>query len=449
MKKHIFIFYTLLLLSCVSTPQPTSKSKLPRSNKWLNPQGETFAINQKWWKAFGDETLNSLIKKAIQQNISLQIAVQRSKLAATSLAEAKLKRVPGASVSLSKESSVSEANSTQKTFKASASLSWESDLWGKFSKMSSANLAEYKATEADWRASYLKLIKDITINYISLRQYDEQRSLLEKALGYSSDLKKIHQLLFEKGVEDKVNYSLEKAENLRIQSEIIEVERARKVILNQIAILVAEPEGVQIPPRKLTSSLKPLDFPKDITANLLERRPDVIAAELRVQKDFLMSESTRAARLPTITLGLSGSLANESISLLTQGWAAAIIPKISFPALDPQTKINVEKQDINLAITKKQYEETIVKAISEVEIALTNRQAHVKRMVLERSRLKELTDADEKNALSFKAGVISSLERIQFQQQLISAEQQILNFYSQELQDTVTLFTALGGGWDY
>jgi outer membrane protein TolC len=162
-----------------------------------------------------------------------------------------------------------------------------------------------------------------------------------------------------------------------------------------------------------------------------------------------MSESTRAARLPSVTLGLSGDLANESLSLLTQGWTAAIIPKISFPALDPQTKVNVEKQDINLEITKKQYKNTVIKAIAEVENALINRQARLKRMKLERDRFKELNDADIKNALNHKAGVISTLERIQFQQQLIGSRQEILNFYSQELQDTVAIFTALGGGWEF
>ena len=201
--------------------------------------------------------------------------------------------------------------------------------------------------------------------------------------------------------------------------------------------------------KNLQESLKPLVFPKDINANLLERRPDVIAAELRVQKDYQMSESTRAARMPSITLGLSGDLANESLSLLTQGWTAAIVPKISFPALDPQTKINVEKQDINLEMTKKQYKDTVIKAIAEVETALINRQSRLKRMNLEKARLKELEEADVKNALSLKAGVISTLERIQFQQQLISSRQQILNFYSQELQDTVAIFTALGGGWEF
>jgi len=452
---HKFITKTLLisllfgfLFSCVSDKPPEKEVELPAENKWLNPKGQAFQIEKDWWKKFGDETLNSLIDKAVAQNLNLQVMLERTKLAEKLITEANLKKIPKVSADFGKEKTNSANSQTQENFTASAGASWEIDIWGKFSKMSSANLAEYKASEADWRASYLKLIKDITVNYITLRQYDEQRLLFEESLNNSDQLVKIYKQRFDNGVEDKTNLSLQNAESLRLKSELVEIDRARAVIANQISILLGEASATtKLTPSKLTDTLKPLIFPNDIKANLLERRPDIIAAELRVQKDYQMSEYTRAARLPSVSLGLSLNLKNDAISTLTQGWATAILPKISFPALDPQTKINVEKQDINLEITKKQYKETVIKAIGEVEDSLINRQARLKRMELETRRFKELTDADVKNALSHKAGVISTLERIQFQQQLISSRQSILNFYSLELQDTVKLFTALGGGW--
>ena len=447
--KSSLIFLTLALISsCVSSNPPTKKVDLPKENKWVSAKGQSFKIEKNWWTKFGDEKLNSLVNTAIEQNLNLQIMMERSRLAEKSIGEANLKGIPKLSADIGKEITDADQAKTQKNYTASAGASWEIDIWGKFSKMSAANLAEYKASEADWRASYLKLIKDITVNYISLRQYDEQKSLFEESLNNSDKLVKIYKQRFDSGVEDKANLSLQNAESLRLKSELVEIDRARAVIANQISILIGEASGqTKIPRAKLTTSLKPLTFPNDISANLLERRPDIIAAELRVQKDYQMSESTRAARLPSVSLGLSLNLKNDAISLLTQGWTAAILPKISFPALDPQTKINVEKQDINLEITKKQYKETILKAIGEVEDSLINRQARLKRMDLESRRFKELSDADVKNALNLKAGIISTLERIEFQQQLISSRQQILNFYSQELQDTVNIFTALGGGW--
>ena len=450
-KFHLFL--TALIMSfaaCVSDPPPEKEVELPTSNKWVSPKGEPFKIDKNWWKAFGDEKLNKLITKAVNQNLDLQIALERTRLAEKALGEANLKQAPTINASFGKQITKQDERPTQEKFTASASLSWEIDIWGKFRKMSSANLAEYKASEADWRAAYLSIIKEITQTYISLRQYDEQKTLLEESLNNSDKLVSIYEQRFKNGVEDKSNLSLQKAESLRLKGEVVEVDRAREVLINQISILLAEPaDELKIPAKQLRDCLEPIKFPKDINANLLERRPDIIAAELRVQKDYFMSESTRAARMPSVTLGISGDLASESISLLTQGWSAAILPKISFPALDPQTKINVEKQDINLEITKKQYKDSVIKAIAEVETALINRQARLKRMKLEEARYKELKAADVKSELSKKAGIISTLERIQFQQQLISSRQQILNFYSQELQDTVSIFTALGGGWEY
>ena len=447
-KSSLIILTISLISSCVSSTPPPKEVELSKENRWLSAKGKPFTIEKNWWTKFGDSTLNNLIDKAVKQNLNLQIMQERSRLAQKSISEARIKGIPKISANVGKEIVDAENAETQESFTASAGASWEIDVWGKFSKMSSANLAEYQASEADWRASYLKLIKDITVNYINLRQYDEQKQLFEESLNNSEKLVKIYQDRFDNGLEDKANLSLQKAESLRLKSEIVELDRARAVIANQISILLGEASGdTKIPQGKLTNSLKPLIFPEDINANLLERRPDIIAAELRVQKDYQMSEYTRAARLPSVSLGLSLDLKNDAISALTSGWATAILPKISFPALDPQTKINVEKQDINLEITKKQYKETVIKAIGEVEDSLLNRQARLRRMDLENQRFKELSDADIKNALNLKAGVISSLERIQFQQQLISSRQSILNFYSLELQDTVSIFTALGGGW--
>jgi len=447
-KSSLIILTISLISSCVSSNPSSKELELPKANRWLNPKGQPFKVEKNWWTKFGDSTLNNLIDKAVKQNLNLQIMQERTRLAEKSISEASLKGIPKISANTGKEIVDTPNSETQENFTASVGASWEIDIWGKFSKMSSANLAEYQASEADWRASYLKLIKDITVNYINLRQYDEQRLLFKESLENSEKLVGIYQNRFKNGVEDKSNLSLQNAESLRLKSELIEIDRARDVIANQISILLGEASGeTKIPQQKLTSSLKPLVFPNDINANLLERRPDIIAAELRVQKDYQMSEYTRAARLPSVSLGLSLDLKNDAIRTLTSGWATAILPKISFPALDPQTKINVEKQDINLEITKKQYTETVIKAIGEVEDSLINRQARLRRMELERLRLRELEDADVKSALSHEAGVISALERIQFQQQLISSRQSILNFYSQELQDTVSIFTALGGGW--
>ena len=447
-KSSLIIFVVSLLNSCVTSAPPSPEVDLPKENKWVNPKGQPFKIDKNWWAKFGDTTLNKLIDKAVAQNLDLQIMQERSRLAEKALGEAKLKQIPKVSANVGKEITDADQSKTQENYTAAAGVSWEIDIWGKFSKMSSANLAEYKASEADWRASYLRLIKDISVSYISLRQYDEQKSLFEESLSNSDKLLKIYEQRQKSGIEDSTNVSLQRAESLRLKSEIVEIDRARAVIANQISILLGEASGeTKFPHAKLTSSLKPLVFPEGINANLLERRPDVIAAELRVQKDYQLSESTRAARLPSLSLGLSLNLKNDAISTLTTGWVAAIMPQISFPALDPQTKINVEKQDINLEITKKQYKDTVIKAIGEVEDSLINRQARLRRMELERNRYKELKAADAKSELNLKAGTISTFERIQFQQQLISSRQSILNFYSQELQDTVNLFTALGGGW--
>ena len=419
-----------------------------RSYRWLQSKGDSFKINKNWWTALGDPKLNELIDKVVAQNLDLQIMTERLKLASVAVKEAKVQKDPRLSFDAGGQVNKADGLGTSKQFTAAASAGWEIDIWGRISKMTNSQLAEYKATEADWRSAYLQTIKQLTDSYFTLRQLDEQLELHNEALSYARSLLKIYTVRVKNKIEDDANKSRQEAEVLRLESELLDINKQRLLQENQINILLGKaPGAVKLKSKALRKSVKPVNFPNDISLNLLERRPDIVAAELRVQSDFQLVESTEVARLPRVSLGLSANLANESITNLLTGWTAALLPKVSFPSLDPQTKLNIEKAGINLEITKKQYFDTVNKAIADVEKSLLNKQTNDKRIEIEKKRLVLLENAHKKIVVKEREGLISSLELLQSQQQLLSTKQQILAYYAQQMQDTVAIYNALGGGW--
>ena len=455
----IFVFCFFFFTACQTTkkkPDPVKEVKETvkeenlnsRSHRWLQSQNEQFQINKTWWTALGDAELNKLIEQVISQNLDLQIMTDRLKLASVAIKEAKVQKDPRLSFDAGGQLSKTDGLGTSKQFTAAASAGWEIDIWGRISKMTDSQLAEYKATEADWRSAYLQTIKQLTDSYFTLRQLDEQKELHNEALSYARSLLKIYSVRVKNKIEDDSNMSRQKAEVLRLESELLDINKQRLLQENQINILLGKaPGAIKLEEKSLRKSVKPVNFPNDISLNLLERRPDIVAAELRVQSDYQLVESTEAARLPRISLGLTANLANESITNLLTGWTAALLPKVSFPSLDPQTKLNIEKAGINLEITKKQYFDTVNKAIADVEKSLLNKQTNDKRIEIEKKRLLLLENAHKKIVVKEREGLISSLELLQSQQQLLSTKQQILAFYAQQMQDTVAIYNALGGGW--
>jgi len=453
MNKIFYVIGLLMLTACsgLKEEKPVEKKELLKfeSALWLKKDNDNYKVDKNWWYRFKNKELNQLISQALKKSSDIQLMHQRILLAEQQVAAGKAAMRPVSDLSVTNTLSKNkQSNATTKQFKASAALSWELDIWGKLSKMQQVALSDYKVSQAEWRATCLKVISQTTQYYFQVRQYDELLSIHKNSLQVSDTVKAYYQNRADAGLESDEKAKSQYAESLRLKANMSDIVRQRSIALNQLAIILGELPGTfKLSSKSLTSSTSFVPMPKKISANLLERRPDLIAAELRIKSAWYNKESARAAKLPEISFALSGENTAETISKLSSNWLAVFIPKIRFPALNPQVEINVKTQRINLEVRQKEYRQAVITAVGEVENSLINLAQRQQQFGFEEQRLKSLEEAQVKSKDRFKEGLISQLEVLNYQQQILSTKQQILALYTLLLSDSVTLHNALGGSW--
>ena len=400
-----------------------------------------------WWTKFESKELDKLIEDALKDSSDIKLMRNRVKLAEQDLASSDADKQIKRDLSVSSNYTQYEGRHDKST-QGGAALSWELDIWDKLSNLSQAALAEYKATESDWQATMLTVISEISSNYFNLRQLDELIELHDEAMKISLVLENYYKVRHEGGIESGEFYRAQAAEGLRLKSNKRDLQRRRQLAQNQIAVLLGKTtSSFKLPPRSLHDSVKPIPMPTSLNANILERRPDIIAADFRVRSIYSQKEAARAARLPEVSVDILGSAASEGFSLDFTDWAASITPRIKFPALDPQTQINIEKARIELDSAQEKYRQTVIKAVGEVANVLTNINDRNAQVLIEKERLKNLKISQDESQLRFDNGLITQLELLNYQQQVLAAKEDILGLETTLLNDTINLHNALGGTW--
>ena len=456
MKKYLYTLLMGLVLSSCSSWDALEKEDMQDAPvdenveaRWLGEGKEQTEIGEDWWRSFGDPELDRLIQKAAKDGFDLTLARNRVLLAQKELSLAQSEGQISGELNLSQDfNRVNRDSSTNKEAIAGGSLSWQADIWGRISSLSAGALAEYQATQADYDAVALQIVYQVGVAYFSLREYDELIVLHNDALVISDKLYQYYKDRHELGLESDELFLAQEAENLRLRANVKDLERLRHLQQNTLANLMGEiPGQFKLEPKTLTKSVSFVDKPDVLNANLLERRPDLVAAELRIKSAWNYKEAARAAHLPDVSVTLSGATDSSSISGLFSDWAVGIMPSINFPILDPTLDAQEEIARVKLKNAEDVYRKTVSTAIGEVENAIINLQKYEERRVLELQRLERLLKAQEKSEVRLENGLITQLELLQYQREVLASREDVLNLRMLLLSETITLYNALGGPW--
>lgn len=438
----------LSALAGCSTPTraPESETDQPiGSSKWTSPQDGSFVVQKEWWAALGDPMLDKLIEQATQDNLELALLVDRTRRAEIELQGAKADQWPKLSATAGYTAVFSENFDTD-NYALGGGLGWELDVWGRLRDKKEAQFLAYQATEADWRAGYLYVVSGVSRTYVFLRQIDEQQQLHQQTLDIAQQMLTLFEQQVTAGVGTTDAVSRQRAEILRLKSQLEDMVTRRQLLLNELALILGqEPGTVTIEPADLRKTIKALVLPDEIQANLLQRRPDLVAAELRVKSAYRMQESMRAAQWPQVTLGAGASTLPPS--LLGSQWIALVTPQISFPSLDPQTKVRLQLSEVELETTQKQYKQAVLEAINEVAGAMVELNQHEAQRANEAKRLQEYETIHKNVKIRLEAGIANRVDLLGAQLNLLAIQQRQLDLYAQLLLDQITLHNALGGGW--
>jgi NodT family efflux transporter outer membrane factor (OMF) lipoprotein len=241
----------------------------------------------------------------------------------------------------------------------------------------------------------------------------------------------------------------QESESNEMEKKRSDLEQSRRKLENKIAILLGRAPGeLKIPDTKNSRPPEIIQVPPGLPSELLANRPDIIAAEYRVEKAYHQIGEARAARLPSISLSGQAGFASATLSTLLQQWTLGLTPLINFPVFDGgASKIRVERNKIQADIAEKEYRQTVFRAFEEVENTLMELASrHQQKNILEKKRdiLKVIyAQTDEK----LQMGLITQQELMDIQREFLNTEKTLLETERSLLDNTVKLCKALGGGW--
>lgn len=453
MRGSLCLLLSLLCSACANLAGPDySRPETATKQAWSDTaqqavHGNT-VIEPEWWRNFHDTYLNELIGKAIADSIDIRILAARIELARAGISQAEAGALPTltASQGIDHFSHTSAPGSTR--YSLATEASWELDIWGKIRKGVEAQEAEFKATEADWRAGYLSLVSDVASLYFRIRQLDEQSQRHAMSLQRSHEILKIYQAMLGEGLIPETQVMQQQAEINRLESELLEFARQRKVAENGLATLVGMPADTLKVPKASESQIMSIpEVPAGLPSQLLARRPDILAAEYRVLQAHNLAGQARLAKLPSIGLTGRAGTAGFSIGDLFNATTFGLASAISFPIFDPNVRARVTVADAQTKVAEEEYRRTVISAFEDVENALTNLASRKQQSIELQAREDKLKMVSDQIKAQLKEGLASQLQVFEVERSLLDSEQLLLTNHWQTLSDTVSLYKSLGGGW--
>jgi len=451
---HLVLLLILCFLSgCSGLGGPDYKRPDVASKQSWSDQGGSrvsaaATIQPDWWTGFGDPYLDDLINKAIAGNIDIRILAARTGVAKAGIDQASAGGLP--TVSAGGGTDTSKISGSPKTTKYSTGVeaSWELDIWGKVRKGVEAQEAEFKASEADWRAGYLTLVSEVGTAYFQIRQFDEQIDQQQHTIASNRQILDIYQGMLGEGLVPETQVLQQQAEINNLQNGLLDLQRQRRLTENSLATLLGMPaDTLRVPKAPLRSSVTPMAVPAGLPSDLLTRRPDIIAAEYRVLRAVNLEGQAKLARLPTISLSGRAGMAAFSLGDIASTTTLGLSSLLSFPVFDPNVQAQIKVSAAQSKVAEEEYRRSVFTAFEEVENALTNLSAHKAQKQELESRREKLATVSEQIHAQLKEGLVSQLEVFEVERTLLSAEQEMLANHWQILTDTIILYKALGGGW--
>ncbi|MFV0277219.1 MAG: efflux transporter outer membrane subunit, partial [Parahaliea sp.] len=401
--------------------------------------------------------LSALITRSIEGNNDLLIAVARIDEAGAALGQVRAAKLPTVSLGgnvteRGARNPMTDSLETEGQYGVSGELGWEIDIWGKLEKGVSARKAAYRASEADWRATYLTTVSRVATTYFLIRSLDEQIDLQQQSLAAGERIYQIYRNQYAEKLVANTPVLRQQAELNNLKRRLLDLQRERKIAENALATLLGQPAGsVGIPTAPLRNTVSLMDIPGGLPSELLSRRPDIVAAEYRVLEAYELVGEAELARLPSISLTAStqggGNLVSASLSTLVKSLTFGIGPSINIPIFDPKLKARVKSREASARVVEEQYRKTVIQAFQEVENALVNldsRQLQQRELEQEVANLQRVA---RQTRAQLEVGIVTQLEVLESERRLLNTHQTLLGNHQQILGETVELYKAMGGGW--
>ena len=443
----------LLLITACATPEPSPtveevvEQAIPETTEiaqsftevpsWSEIIAEG-AVKDGWLATFGDQELEKIVTEALQNNRDLAVIGANLEAAAALATLAGARLIPAVNIGGGAQST-DRGDNTTNTSGAALNMQWELDIWGKLSSAAAAAEESYRATEADLEAARQSLVAQTAKAWFlateAVKIYEETLKIVETRVEVGAGSPQDAYLA-------KADLNAARERQRQATGALTQSVRSIEVILGRYpsAELETAREFVPTPP----------GIPVGLPAQLLERRPDLIAAERRVAAAFQRVEAARAAKLPSVALTASGgSSSNELIDLVGASGnffslgANFVAPLDLGGGLEAQVQIENSQQQAALA----NYGSIALRAFNEVETGLTNEQLLLEREAFLTAAVENNRDALVAAKSQYDAGAIDFLSVLQMQARTLNSRISLIRIKNARLAQRVDLHLALGGSF--
>ncbi|MDD1644564.1 MAG: efflux transporter outer membrane subunit [Methylococcaceae bacterium] len=456
------VICTLILNACTVGPdyrRPSSatSTSFKELKGWKQAQPRDHELPGKWWEIFKDPYLNKLEEEVDIANQSIAQAEAQYRQAQSMVQTAAAAYFPTATAtaSVNRFRAASGQNvavsGVKYLFGAALSAAWEPDLWGSVRRQVESSEASAQASAATLQALRLSTQATLAQNYFQLRALDAQIKLLNDTAETYEKTLKITQNRYAAGIAAKseIVQAETQLESARAQAINLGVQRTQ--FEHAIAMLIGKtPAELTIAVAPLNTQLPPI--PVSIPSQLLERRPDIAAAERQAAAANAQIGVAKAAYFPTVSLAANnGTQANQFSNLLTSaarywalGPAAFALPLFDGGARGAQMQQSIDAYDASVAA----YRQAVLISFQEVEdnvaaLRILEQELQVQNRAVESAQKAVLLTTNQ-----YKAGTVSYLNVMIDQAAALANEKTAVDLQGQRLSAAVLLVKALGGGWN-
>jgi NodT family efflux transporter outer membrane factor (OMF) lipoprotein len=431
---------------------------------WHAAAPDDAALKGTWWELFQDPILNSLVESASRSNQTLLVSAARLEQARSQVTIARSYLYPdislGASAARAKISAnrplaaygVPNQETVQNEFLLGPAVDYEFDLFGRVRREVEGYRAAAEQAAADFENTRLMLLAQLASDYFTLRELDSEIDVLERSLALERDaltfVTSRHDFGYATGLDLAQQQAL--VQNSAAQLELLRVQRAQNE--HAIATLVGAPApGFRIAPVVAPGNLPVL--PVGVPSDLLQRRPDVAAAERAMAAANARIGVAKAAYFPTVQLlplvpnvGWESSAVATLFNAPSQLWSVGLsATQTLFDAGRTRANVRIAEEDYTAAVAD--YRQTVLGAMEEVENGITGLTSLERAAAQANASVESAQRAFDIASERYRGGVAIYLDVLTAQQTLLGNQRQAVQIHGQQFLTAVYLVKALGGGW--
>lgn len=450
----IILLSALTLGSCSGTRNLSSAKVDMPADYYTGSGTDSLSIaDLNWWEFYTDTTLTGIMRVVLDNNKDLLKAAARIDQMREQYGINKANMLPqiGMNVEYSHETNDYHGSGTTKDpeYDLKFPITWEMNLWGSLNHAKNAGKARYLASEEDYRAMRMELIAETATVYFRLMFLENELSIVRQTLQTRLESLEQARIRFEGGLTSETVYQQAKVEYSTAASLVPNLELQIATARNALTMLMGEYPHDVLKGHTIAFNAKMSErLPVGVPSDLLKRRPDLRAAELRLKAAMADVGMNYADRFPSLRIGFTPGWENDELSSFFKSPFTYVVGSVTGPIFDFGRRKRRYKASIAVyEQARLDYEKAVISAFTEVNTTVTAYNHYREN----RELMVDLCDAAEKYVqlarLQYRGGTLNYIDVLDAQRRYFNAQTGVNNAVHSEYQALINLYKVLGGGW--